>query len=1539
MFRWKRFWCPRTGTYSLGDRGYLTDPEAEYSQAVQPDVVGFETLEGVPCLALLGEPGIGKSTALEACVESTRAAAEDQGDHLLHLNLSQYGSEDRLDRHLRESREVRAWVEGSGTLHLFLDSLDECRVHVPTVAALLLGVLQKFEDQRDRLRLRIACRTAEWPQQLEPGLSELWGNEGYAAYELLPLRRADVEEAARTSGLDPERFLSAVSDADAEPLAIKPITLNLLLGLYRAHGGLPSTQVELYRQGCRQLCAEISPSRRDSGATGDLDADQRMAVASRVAAVLTLCGKSAICLDPAAVDLPPGTLRLADLTGGREEVRGNTLEVGESALREALGTGLFTSRGAGLMGFAHQTYAEFLTAEYLRTHSLDLVQLTSLLCHASDEERRVVPQLAEAVAWLASMRPDLFEQVLSSDPHVLLRSDAASADHQDRHALLEGYLERLDRGELLDRDLGLRQRYGRFSHPALADQLRPYIIDQDRSLPARRAAIDIAEVAGVADLADELASVALDDDDLHHIRDQAAHAVAALENDEHRRRLIPLLDTPEDEDPDDQLRGSAMRAVWPHRLVPLERMLEAIAPARQGNLMGAYEVFLAQEFVPYLRDEEVPTVLDWLRGRSPDDDDDEANTSVGLRRLSDALVPCVRDSEGQAPEADPLYKEQLERENWMSEQGVERVQGRAQRGRKKGELATGDPQRRFVTDLLRDLKAPARKLQQAARRELIKGLHGRATHQELVWLCLATVDADSMAMVAAHAPLMILNEEKGLKKWGKDRWHGDFDDVLEQEVDEELTEASGKQADPGDLIAPRVPLNRVTFLIGQEVMHALQRQLQEPGQEDEADSGTTDRGSNLAWRRFEQLKQKYHAKRETGNARRRHKQSASQKQTPQRWQQTLNKIQCLPLETDQPSDGTVPESRIREFAQIGAKLVDQLISASDGQLSVGTVKGSRHNWLFFKEDADGQWGRKLETIGLARPRLRPMLVPPRSWTYKPTGYEGGYLSRRESLILSKPFRRNTADQTKPVGPKVMEALDALQSTPWRINRPVLRTLKKAIEQNDHEPLELLAPDDELLQRTVEQWKEMKKHDRTTMQRDVRRKKRHWARRRLLRQLLEVAEEDRNRERLYFPHRLDFRGRIYAMAEFLHMQSCDPARGLLEFAESKPLGCHGERHLRLQLARTYGGTISRSSICAQLEWVERNESRVLGLARRPSRYRGFWLDASDRWQFLAACKEWHNLTEWKKRGGEPAQFHSHLPVWVDGKCNGMQHIAAMVRDEDLASRVGLRRASEADAPPDLYTEVAEGLNQSMMRSRQAADGPIKAWIEAGHKVTRHLAKPCVMTLPYGITTCSLRLRIKNALLDANQLHPDPWNMAECLTEKFESYCDKDLKRAMNLMRAVERLARDLAAKGRPMIWTLDSGMTVRFEVFKTKKRRIKQNIHGTERHITILTRKSDTRDVGGQSRAAMAHLLHSLDAAHLAMTLCECRRKGIDHVAAVHDLVATHAGDVEPLGTILREQFRRLHAKDWLSELHKQNPLVPQGNWNPSEVREATYFFS
>lgn len=445
FYNWKRFWAKREGHLNLSDGGFLFDPDSELGKLYNPDVHPFTAIDSAPCLILLGEPGIGKSTAIKFEYNGLEISTPTQR---LLFDLRSVGSEAQLNRKLFDSNIFRNWKSGNHSLHLFLDSLDECLLRVDTVANLFI------EELRDcpisRLSLRIACRTFEWPSILENGLIELWGTESFAAYELTPLRRLDVREAAENNNCNADKFLQEIDRVEAAPLAIKPVTLEFLLNSYARSGQLPNTRLELYKRGCLILCEEQNQSRRSANIHSDLSPKQKMAVASRIAAVSIYSNKYAVWSGPDLGNVPEEDITIQQLSGGAEYFDGVQFDVSDHAIRETIATGLFSSRGPERMGWAHQTYAEYLAATYLIDKGMTLQQIMSLIAHPSDPERRLVPQLHETAAWLASIDQDVFLEILKTDPEILLRSDIDVGDNQARKNLVEALLKFIETEKMLD---------------------------------------------------------------------------------------------------------------------------------------------------------------------------------------------------------------------------------------------------------------------------------------------------------------------------------------------------------------------------------------------------------------------------------------------------------------------------------------------------------------------------------------------------------------------------------------------------------------------------------------------------------------------------------------------------------------------------------------------------------------------------------------------------------------------------------------------------------------------------------------------------------------------------------------------------------------------------------------------------------------------------------------------------------------------------------------------------------------------------------
>jgi predicted NACHT family NTPase len=606
-YDWPRFWCPREGGSLLLDGGYLSSGAVQFKS-----VFPFKEISHISCLALLGEPGIGKSNAIRDAYEARRIELGPHAEErIFSFDLSPFGDENRLIRSLFEIDKFKAWRDGSYPLDLYLDSLDEGLLRIDTLALLLVDELKKYPISR--LNLRIACRTAEWPPFLEQKLKQLWGEENFKAYELAPLRAEDIGNAALSEGLDATAFLSEIYSKEASPLAAKPVTLRLLLNLYKKELHLPQTQAELYERGCVSLCQEPSDTRKAAKAVGELTATQRLRLAGRIAAISIFCNKANIWTSDDTGEQLESDVIVTELAGGYEKDLDNTpFHVTEAAVRETYtNTGLFTARGINRMGWAHQTFAEFLAAWYLDYLKLDDDAVLRLLRNYDDEESLLVPQLYETAAWIASRRPQVFRRLIRVEPLVLLRSDVLAADEKTRADLVDALLNVFADEQEIDH-WDLRHNYRKLKHSGLAAQLRPYIHNKDLGFLVRRVAIDIAERCQSEELREELADIALDQDEPLHTRVNAAVAVSRIHGlSSTGARLKPLALGEAGADPDLELKGYGLICVWPEHMSPKELFDCLVQPVEL--FYGGYQSFLDNNLLQNLRVEDLPIALAWAK--------------------------------------------------------------------------------------------------------------------------------------------------------------------------------------------------------------------------------------------------------------------------------------------------------------------------------------------------------------------------------------------------------------------------------------------------------------------------------------------------------------------------------------------------------------------------------------------------------------------------------------------------------------------------------------------------------------------------------------------------------------------------------------------------------------------------------------------------------------------------------------------------------------------------------------------------------------
>ena len=225
-----------------------------------------------------------------------------------------------------------------------------------------------------------------------------------------------------------------------------------------------------------------------------------------------------------------------------------------------------------------------------------------------DTPDKVVPQLHETAAWLASMDHDFMTKVMATDPQVLLASTIMSADAATREKLTSAILDRFEKCGAAERDPNFSPRYDVLKHPNIANQLRPILVEKELNSELRRVVLDIVEARG-RELYDQLLTIALDKGEERYIRHRAAFILSRVGTEPHKKALSPLLNTA-DEDPEDELRGAALLALWPDH-ISAAGVFDELAKERHGSVYGTFTLFIVSYLLKGLRFVDVPIALDW----------------------------------------------------------------------------------------------------------------------------------------------------------------------------------------------------------------------------------------------------------------------------------------------------------------------------------------------------------------------------------------------------------------------------------------------------------------------------------------------------------------------------------------------------------------------------------------------------------------------------------------------------------------------------------------------------------------------------------------------------------------------------------------------------------------------------------------------------------------------------------------------------------------------------------------------------------------
>ncbi|MEM7200288.1 MAG: DNA-directed RNA polymerase [Planctomycetota bacterium] len=632
--------------------------------------------------------------------------------------------------------------------------------------------------------------------------------------------------------------------------------------------------------------------------------------------------------------------------------------------------------------------------------------------------------------------------------------------------------------------------------------------------------------------------------------------------------------------------------------------------------------------------------------------------------------------------------------------------------------------------------------------------------------------------------------------------------------------------------------------------------------------------------------------------------------------------------------------------QIGAFLVE-LLEEPLGLVRRHTLKKRKRQVDVMRcTEALKAWLEDMHAqCALLQPVRLPMVCPPTNWT---TPWDGGYLTIDCRLMKNAP-REQIDDLATMEMPTVYAAVNSLQQVPWRINQRVANVLLALRDAPAGAPC--IPPSEELPipERPSDIPRDCPISD---LSEEHQERLRHWKRRATaaydenasrqskriaFAQKVWVAEKFLGEEEIYFPYQIDTRGRVYTIPTEVSPQGDDLGKGLLEFADSKPLGEDGAYWLAVHLANCAG--VDKVTFEERVQWVADNEAMILRVGVTPEDAVDEWAAADSPWQFLAACVEWAAYV----LSGRSDEYECALPVGMDGSCSGLQHFSAALRDPVGARAVNLIDTGKVE---DIYAEVARRVEERIADSEDPRFIPWKG------RVSRKVVKQPCMTYAYSATVAGMRTQIANAL---EKMPPedrptdDTFGSATALAPVVRKCIEEVVVAAAGAMKWMQDAAGIMTQHGRDLRWVAPNGLPVRQAEYKQNSRLVAAWYCG-KRYQPRLQVETTDLDVRRQKAAISPNWVHSLDAAHLMDAVLLGKENGLDYWAMVHDSFGVHPCDVSLLHEVIRHSFVELYQTNWLGELkadlemmmpegEKLPGLPPTGTFDLEAVRSASYFFA
>lgn len=566
-------WVPRS---AFGD-----ETGGEYA-GVRRRLGGWRDL---PAYVLLGDPGSGKSVALE---EECKAV----GGHWL------------------PARDLVAGIAppvGPDRI-VFIDGLDEVRAGASD-GRTPFNTIRKWLFDQGRPRFRLSCREADWRGANDQAdLQKVAPAEQLTVLHLAPLDEEDIHtilaERHQLSVDERTAFLGQATQSGLRAMLFNPLLLRLTVAAFHENA-LGRTRAGIYERACKRLISEHNERHRDLRPLGAGDLDRALEAAGLYCALLLLSGQRGVAHSRPAAEQDCIT-RLDLPVAIRSDVDD-----------QALSSLLFPVRDRAAEPM-HRSVAEYLGARTLARYVRRGLPVGRVLALMQGHDGAPVEALRGLWAWLAVHLTEERQALIQRDPlGFIVNADPTALGTAERTALLNSLQIAFEDNPWLRSNQWEAHPFGALVSAEMSEDFVRLLSDHrtDRSHSGFIDAILDALSVGtrLPDLAPSLAAWVEDEAQPSHLR-VAAYQAWRRSTGLDTRRARAWLDAVRDgqlADPDDELCGVLLTDLYPTFLRPAEVMTYWHTP-RIRTRYGQFLIFWSHTLLKATPESELPDMLDSL---------------------------------------------------------------------------------------------------------------------------------------------------------------------------------------------------------------------------------------------------------------------------------------------------------------------------------------------------------------------------------------------------------------------------------------------------------------------------------------------------------------------------------------------------------------------------------------------------------------------------------------------------------------------------------------------------------------------------------------------------------------------------------------------------------------------------------------------------------------------------------------------------------------------------------------------------------------